>query len=250
MRPLLHFHLHAHKPTDEALLARRRSFALDSFVPLLVGLLEAEHNPDAMLLAARALTHLADVLPLARAHIVHYGALPPLCARLLTIEYIDLAEQCLQALEKLSREHGSAAVRAGGLVAVLSYLDFFSIGLQRVAVTTAAHMCRSLPADTHARVLEVAPQLGRLLHSEDARLLESAALALSRAAAAMAGDPERLEQLCGAEVLERALALVASGSGGAGGAALPLTPPTSASLLSSGASADRSAARRSSSPSV
>ena len=45
-------------------------------MPLLVGLLDAEHNPDAMLLAARALTTLADVLPPARASIVHHGALP------------------------------------------------------------------------------------------------------------------------------------------------------------------------------
>jgi hypothetical protein len=55
---------------------RRRTFSVDSFVPLLVGLLDAEHNPDAMLLAARALTTLADVLPPARASIVHHGALP------------------------------------------------------------------------------------------------------------------------------------------------------------------------------
>ncbi len=54
----------------------RRTFSVDAFVPLLVGLLDAEHNPDAMLLAARALTHLADVLPPARASIVHHGALP------------------------------------------------------------------------------------------------------------------------------------------------------------------------------
>lgn len=70
-----------------------------------------------MLLAARALTHLADVLPSSRASIVHYGALPGFCARLLTIEYIDLAEQSLQALEKLSQEHGAACIRAGGLMA-------------------------------------------------------------------------------------------------------------------------------------
>ncbi|GKD01342.1 E3 ubiquitin protein ligase UPL3, partial [Tanacetum coccineum] len=39
------------------------SFSVDSFVPVLVGLLNYESNPDVMLLAARALTHLCDVLP-------------------------------------------------------------------------------------------------------------------------------------------------------------------------------------------
>ena len=37
--------------------------------------------------------------------IVRHGAVTVLCGRLLAIEYIDLAEQSLQALEKLSFEH-------------------------------------------------------------------------------------------------------------------------------------------------
>jgi E3 ubiquitin-protein ligase TRIP12 len=78
--------------TEESLA----TFSLDAFVPALVHLLNAEWQPDVMLLAARALTHLADVLPASCAAIVHYGAVPCFCARLLTIEYIDLAEQSLQ----------------------------------------------------------------------------------------------------------------------------------------------------------
>lgn len=59
-------------------------------------LLNSEHNPDVMLLAARALTFLADVMPSSCSSIVRHGAVPAFCARLLTIEYIDLAEQSLQ----------------------------------------------------------------------------------------------------------------------------------------------------------
>ena len=77
--------------TEESL----SSFSVDSFVPVLVGLLNYEYSPDIMLLAARALTHLCDVLPSSCAAVVHYGAVPCFCARLLTIEYIDLAEQVL-----------------------------------------------------------------------------------------------------------------------------------------------------------
>jgi hypothetical protein len=68
-------------------------FSVDSFVPVLVGLLNHESNPDIMLLAARALTHLCDVLPSSCSSVVHYGAVACFCARLLTIEYMDLAEQ-------------------------------------------------------------------------------------------------------------------------------------------------------------
>lgn len=46
----------------------------------------------------------------------------------------------MQALEKLSVEHPASVLRAGGLMAVLTYLDFFPTGVQRVAVTTAANV--------------------------------------------------------------------------------------------------------------
>lgn len=75
--------------TEESL----STFSVDSFVPVLVGLLNHESNPDIMLLAARALTHLVDVLPSSCAAVVHYGAVSCFVARLLTIEYMDLAEQ-------------------------------------------------------------------------------------------------------------------------------------------------------------
>lgn len=48
-----------------------------------------------MLLAARALTFMADVLPPSCGAIVRHGAVSAFCQRLLTIEYIDLAEQSL-----------------------------------------------------------------------------------------------------------------------------------------------------------
>ena len=62
-----------------------------------ISLLNAEHNSQLMLLGARNLTLLADVLPTICSSIVRNGAVPALCARLMTIEYIDLAEQSLQA---------------------------------------------------------------------------------------------------------------------------------------------------------
>jgi len=65
-----------------------------------------------MLLAARALTFMADVLPQSCGAIVRHGAVPAFCQRLLTIEYIDLAEQslqvCLCLLSLFARARGRA----------------------------------------------------------------------------------------------------------------------------------------------
>ena len=131
-------------------------FNVEQFVPALVGLLHLEHNGEMMLLAARALTHLLDVLPSSGSVAARHGAAPALCAKLLAIEYMDLAEQALEALEKLSAtRHGPAAiVRSGGLTAVLSFLDFFPTSVQRIAVRTAANSCFRVPADAFRLVLE------------------------------------------------------------------------------------------------
>lgn len=68
---------------------------------LQISLLNAEHNSQLMLLGARNLTLLADVLPTICSSIVRHGAVPALCARLMTIEYIDLAEQSLQVSSQI-----------------------------------------------------------------------------------------------------------------------------------------------------
>lgn len=89
--------------TEESL----STFSVDSFVPVLVGLLNHEGNADIMILAARALTHLCDVLPSSCAAVVQHGAVPCFVARLLTIEYMDLAEQVRRYLgrkEKVMKE--------------------------------------------------------------------------------------------------------------------------------------------------
>ncbi|PHT36900.1 hypothetical protein CQW23_24600 [Capsicum baccatum] len=69
------------------------TFSVYSFVPVLLGLLNHKNNPDIMLLAAWALTHVVDVLSSSCVVILHYRDISCFVARLLTIEYKDLAEQ-------------------------------------------------------------------------------------------------------------------------------------------------------------
>ncbi|KAI3447941.1 hypothetical protein Pfo_004606 [Paulownia fortunei] len=202
--------------TEESL----STFSVDSFVPVLVGLLNHESNPDIMLFAARALTHLVDVLPSSCAAVVHYGAVSCFVARLLTIEYMDLAEQSLQALKKISQEHPTACLRAGALMAVLSYLDFFATGVQRVALSTAANMCKKLPSDAADFVMEAVPLLTNLLQYHDAKVLESASICLTRIAEAFASSPEKLDELCNHGLVTQAAALISSSNSGGGQASL------------------------------
>uniref|UniRef100_A0A0D6QT53 HECT-type E3 ubiquitin transferase n=1 Tax=Araucaria cunninghamii TaxID=56994 RepID=A0A0D6QT53_ARACU len=205
------------------------SFSVDSFVPVLVSLVNHESNADIMLLAARALTHLCDVLPSSCAAVVHYGAVPCFCARLLTIEYMDLAEQSLQALEKISHEHPTACLRAGALMAVLSYLDFFSTGVQRVALSTAANMCKKLPSDAADFVMEAVPLLTNLLHYHDSKVLELASVCLTRIAESFASSPDKLDELCNHGLVAQSTRLVSVSS--SGGAQASLSTPTYTGLI-------------------
>jgi E3 ubiquitin-protein ligase TRIP12 len=115
---------------------------------------------EQMLLASRCLANLMEALPGSAHTVVHHGAVPVLCAKLLEINFIDLAEQSLsvnpfffssmffiiwsyfsihpfsficplQTLEKILEELPSSIVREGGLTALLQYLDFFSTNVQQ-----------------------------------------------------------------------------------------------------------------------
>jgi hypothetical protein len=60
-------------------------------------------------------------------------------------------------------------LRQGGLVACLSFLDFFQTGVQRVAVATAANMCRGLSTDATDAVQTAVPILTNLLQYQARR---------------------------------------------------------------------------------
>lgn len=53
---------------------------------------------------------------------------------------------------------------------MLSYLDFFATGVQRVALATAANMCRQLPADAEEMVVDCVPILTNLLTYQDTKV--------------------------------------------------------------------------------
>ncbi|KAH0258486.1 hypothetical protein KCU71_g21426, partial [Aureobasidium melanogenum] len=159
-------------------------FSPDQFVKELVDLMQpndftGEENPEMMLLACRCIANLMEALPQATASVVYGGAVPVLCQKLLEIHYIDVAEQALSTLEKISIEFPASIVREGGLTACLTYLDFFATSTQRSAVTTAANCCRNLSDDSFPTVRDVMPILLNVLSSSDQRVVEQGSLCVS-----------------------------------------------------------------------
>ncbi|KAI4145647.1 MAG: hypothetical protein L6R39_003741 [Caloplaca ligustica] len=191
-------------------------FSPDQFVKELVGLMQpnefGEENPEMMLLACRCIANLMEALPPSTANVVYGGAVPVLCQKLLEIHYIDVAEQALSTLEKISVEFPSSVVREGGLTACLTYLDFFATPTQRSAVTTAANCCRNIPQDSFAVVRDVMPILLNVLASNDQKVVEQGSLCVSRIIESFKHQQDKLEELVSVDLLKAIRGLLLPGT--------------------------------------
>ena len=192
-------------------------FSPDAYVKELVKLMQpndftGEENPEVMLLACRCLANLMEALPAATANVVYGGAVPVLCSKLLEIDFIDLAEQSLSTLEKISVEFPASIVREGGLTACLTFLDFFATSTQRTAVTTAANCCRNIPEDSFPTVRDVMPILENILNNSDQKVVEQGCICVSRIVQSFRHQEDKLEELVSPGLLKAILALLLPGT--------------------------------------
>uniref|UniRef100_A0A3Q0RXI7 E3 ubiquitin-protein ligase n=1 Tax=Amphilophus citrinellus TaxID=61819 RepID=A0A3Q0RXI7_AMPCI len=128
--------------------------------------------------ASRALTYMMEALPRSSAVVV--DAIPVFLEKLQVIQFIDVAEQALTALEMLSRRHSKAILQAGGLADCLLYLEFFSINAQRNALAIAANCCQSITPDEFHFVADSLPLLTQRLTHQDKKSVESTCLCFAR----------------------------------------------------------------------
>ncbi|KAF8557697.1 hypothetical protein OG21DRAFT_1434490 [Imleria badia] len=175
---------------------------------------QGDDNLEAQMLACRCLANLMEALPGVAHTVVYHGAIPVLCSKLIEISYIDLAEQTLSTLEKISEEFPSSIIRENGLAALLNYLDFFSIAVQRTALQAAANCCRNVSSDHFPMVLGVWPIIRNCLGYSDQRLVEFACLCVIRIIDSYhRASTENLENLLD-ETAIRAINLLLMPSGG------------------------------------
>lgn len=192
-------------------------FSPDPYVKELVTLMQpnpitGEENPEMMLLACRCIANLMEALRGSVANVVYGGAVPVLCQKLLDIQYIDVAEQALSTLSKVSIDFPGSIVREGGLTACLQFLDFFATGTQRTAVTTAANCCRNIPHDSFPVIRDVMPILLNVLSSHDQKVVEQGCLCVTRVIDSFKHSSDKLEQLVDPPLLRAILGLLLPGT--------------------------------------
>jgi E3 ubiquitin-protein ligase TRIP12 len=118
-------------------------------------------------------------------------------------------------LEKISEEFPSSIVRENGLAALLNYLDFFSIAVQRTALQSASNCCRNVPPEHFQMIRGVWPIIRNCLGYSDQRLVEFACLCVIRVIDSYyRSSSENLEILVNAELIAaiNVLLLPAGGS--------------------------------------
>ncbi|CAL4073733.1 unnamed protein product, partial [Meganyctiphanes norvegica] len=171
-------------------------FPIKQVTPALINLLNMEHNFDMMNHACRALTYMMEALPRSSAVVV--DAVPVFLEKLQVIQCMDVAEQSLTALDMLSRKHSKNILQAHGVSACLMFIDFFSTGAQRAALSITANCCQNLTADEFHYVADSLQLLSNRLTSQgDKKCVESVCLAYSRLVDCFQNDPNRLQEIAG-----------------------------------------------------
>ncbi|XP_026416455.1 E3 ubiquitin-protein ligase UPL4-like [Papaver somniferum] len=179
--------------------------------PLLVRLARHDTNPDIMLFSIRAITYLIDALPASSGYLVRDNVVPALCERLMVIEYLDVAEQCLLALEKISADQPDVCLRAGAIMAVLNFIDFFSSNVQRVAISTVINVCKKLSSDTWPLFMDAVPVLCNLLQYEDQKLVANVVTCLLRITETVSNSLKMVDQICEHRLIQQVIPLISSG---------------------------------------
>ncbi|KAH9108958.1 hypothetical protein LEN26_014078 [Aphanomyces euteiches] len=129
-------------------------FNVEAYVPVLSTIIASPPSMDILLLACRSLAAILDIFS-SRAVIqlaVSNNLVASLCDKMLNIEYMDVAEVALRMLERIcsieSPETRAAVLQENGIVALLQFVDFFSVDVQRTAARTAALLCTDVSNET------------------------------------------------------------------------------------------------------
>ncbi|XP_020102558.1 E3 ubiquitin-protein ligase UPL4-like [Ananas comosus] len=171
---------------------------------------EGAVDPSVAVLAARAITLVCDASPDSAGAFVRRGVVPALCAHVASIKYMDLAEQCLRALEKISLERPEKCLSAGIVPAVLKHFDFFSLSTQRVVVSIMSNVFSVINLEHSSLVIEAVPVLCNLLQSEEKQIVDGALDCLLVIGQVFHTSPKLCDEICMLGVVAHSVQLMNS----------------------------------------
>ncbi|KAI0242366.1 Ubiquitin fusion degradation protein 4 [Massospora cicadina] len=183
----------------------------DTFLSLSSAGILDEFN-DCLILACRCLCNLLEASPTSIEIIKASEAVKTIMPHLRYLRCIELGEQIIQLLLLISKASPNIVAHEQGISALVKFLDFFSIPVQRTAILAAANCCCSLELNQMSEAAEALIIISNTLGSSDAIVVENSCLLLKNLVERLRNHPTILENLFSEPFVLKILALLESES--------------------------------------
>jgi hypothetical protein len=145
-----------------------QTFRPREFSKVLTSILSNKNNGgEIRLVAIRTLSHMFEIFPRSKSYAVQYGVVDSLCTELMSPEYMDVVEQAIQSLARLSKDTPGALSHmccSRAVEKLLGFIDFFPVSVQRVASETSARICSAVKCES------LEEQFGSVLNTLTSRI--------------------------------------------------------------------------------
>lgn len=194
--------------SNEQALSR---MGIDRFIPELLNILSSNESYDLMVLSARTLLNTMDIYPPSCSIVASNGGINVISQKILSIEYIDLAELSIQMIEHLSHQYGSSLLQEGVLMASLTYIDFFGMDMQKKILRIASSLCKSISKSQYELACDSLPTISRFLSNSEHSMTDSAIFCLTRIVYPFLKEDEKLLNICNSsELLSHATEIISN----------------------------------------
>ena len=132
--------------------------------------------PEIAITSVLCINYLLDINPRYHSVVIKNGGIPKILVLTQNIEYIDLAENAIKCIDKLSLECPYSIIEADGFNSILSLIDFFDMNMRKLAVRSCLNMSRCITNNDllTKNIFPSIPTLTMLLkNNEDTKMQEN-----------------------------------------------------------------------------
>ncbi|ORX59327.1 hypothetical protein BCR36DRAFT_366510 [Piromyces finnis] len=169
----------------------------------------SEESINIMMMACRCFCNLIEALPSSTSAIVRFDGIKILTDKIKNIEYIDLAEQIMSVLEKISSDFPKVVLKDDVISTVLKYFDFYNLHVQRYIMNIVKNGCGGLVQygneKTYSTIKEAMSTIERILTYSDERLVESCTVCYSNISKWLCNSRKKSEEIFSKDVMKTIL---------------------------------------------
>jgi hypothetical protein len=177
-----------------------------------------EENINAMMMACRCFCNLIEALPSSTTTIVRYDGINVFTDKIKNIKYIELAEQIMSVLDKISSDFPKVVLKDDVIPIVLKYIDFYNLHVQRYVMNIVKNGCSGLVKygneKTYVTIKEAMSTFERILTYSDEKLIESCTLCYSHISKWLCNSREKSEEIFSIDVMKTILSFLVPADSG------------------------------------